>query len=58
MKTIIMNRGTRLAVLALAAGAVLSAGTVLNFDDQPTAPSGISACHCPINTPRKESFSA
>jgi hypothetical protein len=43
MKTFIMNRSTRLAVLALAAGAVLSAGTVLNFDDQATSSSGISS---------------
>jgi hypothetical protein len=43
MKTFTMNRSVRVAILALAAGAVLSAGTVLNFDDQATAPSGIAS---------------
>ena len=42
MKIFIMHRATRLAGLIVAAAAGLSAGTVLNFDGQPTAPSGIS----------------
>jgi hypothetical protein len=37
-----MRHAARLAGMLLAAAVTLTAGTVLNFDDQPTAPSGIS----------------
>lgn len=37
-----MNRATQLFGLILAGTAALNAGTILNFDDQATAPTGIS----------------